>query len=196
MRARRENAPAQATDVASSGGMTGPPAEPLPPLDSATQKTYERALDLLSFRSRSARQLADRLLAKGEPPDQVEAVIARLSACGLLDDARFAEGRARAGMVSKTRSRRRTVQDLVHKGVAREVASEAVRQVLEAEGTDELAVAMRAAEKKLRSLTRCEPQARRQKLYGFLARQGYAANVVRKTMRAVLDAPPPDEADD
>lgn len=83
----------------------------------------------------------------------------------------------------------------MHKGVAREVAGAAVRQVLADEGTDELAVAVRAAEKKLRSLARAEPLARRQKLYAFLARQGYAAEVVRRTLRAVLDAPPPDDAD-
>ena len=176
--------------------MPASPAEPLEPLDRATQQTYERALDLLSFRARSARQLHARLLAKGEPAAQVEAVIARLCAAGLLDDARFAEARARAGIVGKARSRRRTVEDLVQKGVTREVAGAAVRQVLDDEGTDELALAMRAAEKKLRSLARAEPQARRQKLYAFLARQGYAADVVRRTMRALLDAPPPDEADD
>ncbi len=175
--------------------MPSPPDEPRDPLDRATQKTYERALDLLSFRARSARQLHERLLAKGEPQAQVEVVVARLVACGLLDDARFAEARARAGIVGKARSKRRTVEDSVHKGVAREVAGAAVRQVLADEGTDELAVAVRAAEKKLRSLARAEPLARRQKLYAFLARQGYAAEVVRRTLRAVLDAPPPDDAD-
>jgi len=175
--------------------MPSSPSAPQEPLDRATQKTYERALDLLSFRARSARQLHQRLLAKGEPVAQVEVVIARLCACGLLDDARFAEARARGGIVGKARSKRRTVEDLVHKGVAREVASAAVQQVLTDEGTDELAVAMRAAEKKMRALTRAEPMERRNKLYAFLARQGYASDVVRRTLRAVLDAPPPDEAD-
>ena len=84
-------------------------------------------------------------------------------------------------------------ETLANNGVARDVADAAIAQVLDEEGTDEHAVALRAAQKKLRSLARLDPQARRQKLYGFLARQGYPADVVRRVLRAVLDAPPPDE---
>ena len=43
------------------------------------------------------------------------------------------------------------------------------------------------------SLDRAEPAARREKLYGFLARQGYAAETVRKVMRRVLDVSPSDD---
>ncbi|MFT3772949.1 MAG: regulatory protein RecX [Minicystis sp.] len=168
-------------------------AEPLRPLDAETQKTYERALRLLSFRARSAKELTDRLLAKGEPAAQVEAVVARLLANGLVDDTRYAEARARSGMLGKARSGRRTAQDLARRGVARDVAEAAIKQVLADEGTDEVAVAERAARKKLRSLTQADPQERRQKLWAFLARQGYGPDVVRRAMRAVLDAPPPDE---
>lgn len=167
-----------------------------PPLDRDAQKTYERALNLLSFRIRSARQLEKRLIEKGEPAAQVAAVIARLCANGLLDDARYAEARARAAIAGKARSRRRTVEDLVQQGVTREVADAAIRQVMDEEGTDELSVAVRAAEKKMRSLASLDPPAQRQKLYAFLARQGHAADVVRRTLRLVLDAAPPDEAGD
>ncbi len=176
--------------------MPSPPAEPPAPLDAATQKTYERALNLLSFSARSARQLHERLLAKGEPAPQVEAVIARLCANGLLDDARFAEARARAGIDgqgalapahrggSGAQGRRAGGGRRGRRAGARRGGHRRARR------------GVRAAEKKLRSLARVEPQVRRQKLYAFLARQGYAAEVVRRTLRAVLDAPPPDEADD
>ncbi|WP_437814029.1 regulatory protein RecX [Sorangium sp. So ce1078] len=157
------------------------------------QKTYERALRLLSFRARSARELEKRLIEKGEPREHVTSAIARLCANGLLNDARFAEAKARAGIVGKPRSRRRIEQDLARKGVARDVADAAIRQVMTDEGTDELAVAERAARKKLRSLSRLEPMEQRQKLYAFLARQGYAPDVARRALRAVLDAPPPDD---
>ncbi len=157
------------------------------------QKTYERALRLLSFRARSARELEKRLIEKGEPREHVVSAIARLTANGLLDDARFAEAKARSGIVGKPRSRRRIEQDLARKGVARDVADAAIRQVMADEGTDELAVAERAARKKLRSLSGLQPMEQRQKLYAFLARQGYAPDVTRRALRAVLDAPPPDD---
>jgi len=171
-------------------------ADPLRPMNSATQKTCDRALTLLSFRARSARELKKRLLEKGEPAPEVEIVIARLQANGLLDDARYAESKARTGIVGKARSRRRLQQDLVQRGVARDVADTAIRQVLEDEGTDEAALCERAARKKLRSLSREGPLERRQKLYAYLARQAYAPDVIRRVVRTVLDAPPPDDADE
>ncbi|MGK4007907.1 regulatory protein RecX [Sorangium sp. So ce1036] len=170
-----------------------PPASPPAPTADAAQKTYERALRLLSFRARSARELEKRLIEKGEPPELVAAAIARLTANGLLDDARFAEAMARSGIVGKPRSRRRIAHDLARKGVARDVADAAIRQVMADEGTDERAVAERAARKKLRALARLDPREQRQKLHAFLARQGYAPDVVRRTLHAVLDAPPPDD---
>jgi regulatory protein len=161
--------------------------------DDAASKTYERALGLLAVRARSVRGLEKRLLEKGEPPAHVAAAIARLRAAGLLDDARFAASRARSGILGKSRSRNRMAQTLANDGIARDVAAAAIAQVLEEEGTDEHAVALRAAQKKLRSLAKLDPQARRNKLYGFLARQGYPADVARRVLRAVLDVAPPDE---
>lgn len=149
--------------------------------------TYERALGLLSFRARSAHELAKRLEEKGEPAEAIEPVIARLVANGLLDDARYAESRARTGLLGKARSRRRIEQDLVQRGVDRETAGDAVKKVLEAEGTDETAVAEQAARKKLRSLGKYDAATRREKLYGFLARQGHAGDVVRKVVKRLMD---------
>ncbi|WP_437623185.1 regulatory protein RecX [Sorangium sp. So ce1151] len=171
------------------------PGEGAKKIGGSAEKTYERALRLLSFRARSARELEKRLIEKGEPREHVAAAIQRLCANGLLDDARFAEAKARSGIVGKPRSRRRIEQDLARKGVARDVADAAIRQVMADEGTDELAVAERAARKKMRTLARLDPAEQRQKLYAFLARQGYAPDVVRRALRAVLDArdaPPPD----
>ncbi|XXX77582.1 regulatory protein RecX [Sorangium sp. So ce134] len=187
---------ASAAGLAPGQDSPGAAAEPRRNAAAGEQKTYERALRLLSFRARSARELEKRLIEKGEPREHVAIAIARLSANGLLDDARFAEAKARAGIVGKPRSRRRIEQDLARKGVARDVAEAAIRRVMADEGTDELAVAERAARKKLRSLSRLDPAEQRQKLHAFLARQGYAPDVARRALRAVLDAPPRGGDDD
>ena len=171
-------------------------AEPRRPIEGATGKTYERALSLLSFRDRSVKELQKRLHEKGEDADRIAPTIERLQQSGLLDDSRFAAERARAGLVGKARSRRQIEHDLAQRGVTREVASAAIQQVLAEEGTSELEVAVRAARKKAKSLAGHDPQAQRQKLYGFLARQGYTPDLVRRAMRAVLDAAPPDGAED
>jgi regulatory protein len=179
--------PAETADrLALEEGADAEEALPLGPLDRATQKTYDRALNVLSYRHRSAHELRTRLLEKGEPAAQVEVVIARLVANGLLDDARFAEAKARSGMLGKGRSRWRLEHDLAQRGVPREVARAAIAQVLSDEGTDEVGVAERAARKKLRSLSHLPPPEQRQKLYAWLARQGFSPDVVRSALDAVL----------
>jgi len=169
-------------------------AKPSAPAESA-QKTYDRALNLLSFRARSAKELKKRLLEKGEPAAEVDAAIERLLANGLLDDARYAEARARSGIMGKARSRRRIEQDLAQRGVSRELANQAISQVMEDAGTDECEVAERAARKKLRSLAKLDAFEKKKKLYAYLARQAYAPDVIRKVMRKVLDAAP-EESDE
>jgi regulatory protein len=166
------------------------------PAGGAAGKTYERALSLLAFRGRSVKELRTRLHEKGESVEQIAPTIERLQQSGLLDDARFAAERVRAGVVGKARSRRQIEQDLVQRGVTREVAADAFRRVLEDEGTSELAVTVRAAKKKMKTLERLDPQAQRQKLYAFLARQGHSPDLVRRALREVLDAAPPEGAEE
>jgi regulatory protein len=99
--------------------------------------TYDRALTLLSFRAKSARELRRRLIQKGESAERVDKVVDRLREIGLLNDADFARQLARSKM-SAGASRRRVHQELFKRGVAREVADEAVAEVVEDEGLSDV----------------------------------------------------------
>ncbi len=165
-----------------------------PPVGAA--KTYQRALGLLAYRARSARELRRSLLDKGESAEDVDAAITRLQSAGLVDDAAYARSMARVQVSGRARSVRRAEDDLRRRGVAPAVAAEAVRAVLVDEGTDERAVAVRAAVKKLRALAGMDPRAQRQKLYAYLARQGYSVEATRHALKTVLDGVPPDGAED
>jgi regulatory protein len=158
----------------------------------AALQTYDRALGLLAFQARSARDLRRRLVQKGEPESHVDAAIARLTASGLLDDAAYARQLARSKVASQGASRRRLQQEMFKRGVAREVGDEAIAEVFEDELVDEEEVIERVARKKLRSLARLDPDARRRRLYAFLARRGYESDDIRRAMKRVLDA---DEAE-
>jgi regulatory protein len=46
----------------------------------------------------------------------------------------------------------------------------------------------------VRSLAKLDPEARRRRLYAFLARRGYEGEAIRRAMRAVLDAAEAEEA--
>jgi len=57
----------------------------------------------------------------------IEAEIARLVSAGLVDDARFAEARARTGLL-RGRGMRKVLSDLAAKGVEKSVAADALRE--------------------------------------------------------------------
>ena len=156
--------------------------------------TYDRALTLLSFRAKSARELRRRLIQKGESSERVDKVVDRLHEMGLLNDADFARQVARSKMTAGA-SRRRVHQELFKRGVARDVADAAVAEVLEDEGLSDADTIERVARKKWQTLDGLDAPTRRRRLYAFLARRGYDADDVSRMVRQ-LGAETPEAADD
>jgi regulatory protein len=151
--------------------------------------TYEMALRLLEFRARSETELRRKLLQKGEGAEQVDEVIARLRDQRLLDDADFARQFARTKVLGGGASRRRIVQELTRKGVARDVADEAIDGLQENEGIDPAAAIHRVAEKKWKALASLDEFKRRRRLYAFLARRGFNPDEIRSALNALGEAP-------
>ena len=164
--------------------------------EAAALRTYDRALNLLAFRARSARELRRKLVEKGEEPALADAAVERLQARGLLDDGDFARQFTRAKVLGAGASKRRVQQELFRKGVARETADAAISEVFEDEQVDEQAIVDEAARKKARALAKLDPATRRRRLYGFLARKGYDGEQIRSAMRAALDPAEAADADD
>jgi regulatory protein len=152
--------------------------------EGAALATYDRALNMLAFRARSATELRRALVRKQEPPALVDAAIERLKAAGFLDDAQFARQFARSRSAGKGTSKRRLQQELSRKGVAREVGEEAVAEVFDEENIDEAGAAEALARKKLRSLTKVDAQTRNRRLWSFLARRGYDGAQIRRAIEA------------
>jgi regulatory protein len=147
--------------------------------------TYARALEMLTRAPRSVRDLRRRLLLKGEPEAEVDATIGRLTAVGLLNDAAYARAFVRTKVSSQGFSRRRLQLELAKRGVARDVADEAIEEVLHDEEVDESANIERIARKKLRSLRGFDEETQRRRLLAFLARRGYDLVKVREVMGRV-----------
>ena len=141
--------------------------------------TYDRALTLLGVRARSIAELRRLLLRKGEPPADVEAAVDRLCEQRVLDDADFARQFARARLLGTGASRRRIVQELSRKGVARDVAEGAIRDLEDTAEVDPAAAARRTASKKWASLGTLDALTRRRRLYAFLARRGFDPDEIR-----------------
>ena len=154
--------------------------------EAAILATYDRALNMLAARARSAAELRRLLIRKGEPASQVDVAIDRLRTIGFLDDAAFARQFTRSKAVGGGLSRRRVQQELSKRGVARDVSDDAIEEVFTEEDVDEEASIERVARKKLRTLAKLEPAVQRRRLYGFLARRGYDADDIARVLRVVL----------
>ena len=149
-------------------------------------KPYDYALNLLAAHAYSSRNLRRKLTQKKFEKSEVEATIARLEENGLLDDAKFAYEFARQRLVTGGASARRVEQQLVAKGIGREIAHYAAVRVVEEEEVDTLAAIERLAAKKLASLGDLDAHIKRRRLFGFLARKGYDLDEINTVLSRTL----------
>ncbi len=92
-------------------------------------KNYIRAVDLISRRLRSEREIRDYAGRKQWSKDNTERVIARLHNRGYLNDSVFARAFVRSRRSTRKYSRRRIERDLVNKGISHRI----IQQVLDEE---------------------------------------------------------------
>jgi regulatory protein len=188
----RGRRPASDSASESAGARRRTPAEDLDPV----QRAREVCLRLLSARPRTRAELREALLRKDFEEDVADQVLGRLDEVGLVDDAAFAEMWVRSRHAYQGLGRRALAAELRRKGVAADVAADAVATV-DADAEEERARLL--IRKRLRSLTTADEATRARKLVGMLARRGYseglAFRVVRDELRAageeseLLDGP-------
>jgi regulatory protein len=148
-------------------------------------RVREAALNLLSYRARTRRELETRLRQKGFSVARIGPCLDALEAKGLLDDEAVAAAFVRDRLRHRPRGRSRLVAELRTKGVEPELASEAIERVFEDENVTDAGLAKEAVAgwlgrqgaATLRALARDghtpERDKARRRLYGYLARRGF-----------------------
>lgn len=173
-----------------------PPSAPVDPV----AKAKEICLNLLAMRPRTRTELRDKLLQRGIEEPVADQVLSRLNEVGLVDDAAFAEMWVRSRHTYQGMSRRALSLELRRKGVADQLAAEAVSAV---DSEAEEAKARELVRKRMRSVAGTAPELTLiRRLVGMLARKGYsegmAYRVVREELRSagndteLLDGPVPE----
>lgn len=145
-------------------------------------RATETALHFLAYRSRSEREVRDRLRRGDYAPEVIEQVIARLHGWRYLDDADFARRWVEGRTTQKPRGARLLQQELRRKGIDAETAKEAIA---EAE-IDELAAATELARKRITAYAGEEPVVVRRRVGAYLARRGYGFDVARAALDRVM----------
>lgn len=166
---------------------------PRPALD--TKAARLAAFDLLARKSWSGAELVRRLQRRGAPEEIARSVVAELRERGYVDDEAFArwwaEARARGRRLGSLRLR----QELLAKGIPRELAQAAVSAAF-AEAP-EMERALEAGRRRLAALGRADEARAPARMRDYLLRRGYPPGVVRDVVRALLaDRVPGADEDD
>jgi regulatory protein len=172
-------------------GRLGPdapdPDEPQPEADPVAV-AREICLRLLADRARTRDELSRALARRDVPDDAAAAVLDRFDEVGLIDDAAFAEQWVRSRHAYRGLGRRAIAVELRRKGVADDVAGEALAEV---DAESEARRARELVDRKLRSLavdTADQRTSAARRLVGMLARKGYGAGTAYRVVREALAA--------
>jgi len=142
------------------------------------------ALNLLSYRARSEREIMERMQQKGYESSVIEDTIAYLKEQGYLDDYAFAEMFIRDKSELNKYGQNRIKTELYKKGVAREVINGLIEEMIDS--NSEYEKAKELAEKKIKSYQQDSKQAQYRKLNGFLIRKGYPYDVVSRVVKELV----------
>ena len=148
-------------------------------------------LRLLTAAPRTRKQLAQALRRAGVPAETGEAVLARFTDVGLIDDAVF----ARAWVESRHHGRGLSKQSLSAELRRQGVDNDEIREALDVLGPEQEAATARAlVERKLAGTRGRPPEARARQAAGLLARKGYPPGLTFRLIKEVLEQEDPDEA--
>ncbi len=141
---------------------------------SALGKAYDRALNLISHRPRSEKELRDYLKRKDYDESQIKSVMALLTERGYVNDQDFAQRWVATRRLLKLTSQRRLHAELRQKGIA----SDIIAQVLADDETDQSQV-LRDLVARKRQQTKYQDDL---KLMQYLARQGFPYDEIKTAL--------------
>jgi regulatory protein len=136
--------------------------------DDEAERAHAAALNFLSFRPRSRREIEDYFRKKKVSEEAVSAALERLERAGLIDDREFARFWVENRQTFRPRGSRALRLEMWQKGLARDVIDEALEAL-----PDEEETAYEAGHKKLQTFRRLDEQEFRRKMLAFLMRRGF-----------------------
>jgi regulatory protein len=143
---------------------------------------YVVALRMLAMRELSEAQIRQRLSRRGYSDDEIDPAVARLKAERSLDDARVAGALARSETNLRRRGPLRVRRRLEAAGIASPLAQRAVEETFADIDADALIAA--ALEKRLRGRTEIADDREFQRLFRFLAGQGFETSRILALLRS------------
>jgi regulatory protein len=140
------------------------------------------ALKLLGYRSRSRKELSERLGRKGFSSSQINNTIKFLEQAGLINDETVARELCRYAVEKKHFGKKGIEQFLYSRGIGKDLINE---QMSTLQPDIDHETAARLVKRRLQSLDHFPRHVIRRRLCGMLQRRGFSGDVIRSTMKAI-----------
>ncbi|MFH0864066.1 MAG: RecX family transcriptional regulator [Candidatus Gottesmanbacteria bacterium] len=141
-------------------------------------KYYNLALQFLSFRPRSEKELKDWFRKKEVGEDTQKVIWEKLKHLGYINDEEFIKWWVDQRQTFKPRGKRALEMELWQKGISKDLVSKYLSVTVSS--LSELDLAKKAAEKKIKLWEKLPPLEFRQKITAFLARRGFSWEIIDK----------------
>ncbi len=155
----------------------------------ASAEAFERAkriaLNFLSYRPRSAKEIVNKLLSKGYSTALAKKVTDHLAGLKLLNDLEFARMFVRDKLRGKPMGKSMMRRKLLEKGITPQTIERVLREYISDQ--DEQEAATKLLERKLKRskerFEKLEPTRQHKRLVDYLLRRGFSTDVAVKTVR-------------
>jgi len=136
----------------------------------------ERALNLLSFRDRSEKELRTKLKQAGFQESNIDSAIDELKRLRFIDDRKFAINFAHSKMTTKPMGAFLLRRELTLKGIDEEIITQVIEAIFGE--TDQLALALRIARQKIHQIKELDEPKKKRRVSDLLLRRGFNWDVV------------------
>lgn len=151
------------------------------------ERATQRALNFLSYRDRSAKEVRDNLAKAEFSTGTIECVLERLSDLSLVDDRKFSKTWIENRIEFRPRGRRALAYELWLKGIASDLVAECLDECVE-----EDVLALKAGRTFLKKTANLSRQEFFQKMTGFLSRRGFGYGSAYQAARILWSEDHPD----
>ena len=149
--------------------------------DESKRSAKESALRFLEHRSRSEKEIRQKLTGYKYPGPVIDEIVQNLKESKLIDDEDFARRFAQDKILSSPMGARLLQQELWKKGIAEELIQRTIREVLPE--LKQLELAEKIVKKKMKTLKNTDDRKKKQKLSEFLARKGFDWEIIWKAVK-------------
>ena len=140
---------------------------------------YQRAINFLSYRIRSEKEIRQNLTKHEVPEEIIVRVIDRLRGASLVNDREFASLWVENRVQFKPRGKRALSSELFQKGIPNEIIEDVLAEL------DEEELAYQCARSKIRKYSDLEEKTFQKKLSGLLTRRGFPYHIIKDVVSSL-----------